>query len=178
MKNYLIIMESSNNYTSQCGIAERAAHREKEETSAVSLQSGSDDKWWSDNMECCNYLRDDEGLLADGKSENERRFGESFWDMLCSRGEFGKKIFRLQRLMNGEVRCIRNSSQKTECERSPENTKRRSICIFVADGSATVSVRDYEFQEPTLRREFTVRREINCHHIEPRVQLACREGLF
>ena len=29
----------------------------------------------------------------------------------------------------------------------------------VADGSATFSGRDYEFQEPTLRREYTVRRE-------------------
>ena len=29
----------------------------------------------------------------------------------------------------------------------------------VADGSATLSGRDYEFQDPTLRREPTVRRE-------------------
>ena len=29
----------------------------------------------------------------------------------------------------------------------------------VSDGSATLSGRDYEFQEPTLRREHTVRRE-------------------
>ena len=80
----------------------------------------------------------------------------------------------------------------------------------VADGSAQLSGRDYEFQEPTLGRESTVRREnlsgeshgdreefrleeleddaearedswsiqgyfICCHHIEPRVQLVCRE---
>ena len=80
----------------------------------------------------------------------------------------------------------------------------------VADGSAKLSGRDYEFQEPTLRRESTVKREnlsgesqgdreefrreeseddaearkdwcvfkenfIYCHHIEPRVQLTCRE---
>ena len=31
--------------------------------------------------------------------------------------------------------------------------------FLVADGSATLSGRDYEFQGPTLRREFTVRRE-------------------
>ena len=31
--------------------------------------------------------------------------------------------------------------------------------FLVADGSATLSGRDCEFQEPTLRREFTVRRE-------------------
>ena len=29
----------------------------------------------------------------------------------------------------------------------------------MADGSATLSVRDYEFQEPALRREHTVKRE-------------------
>ena len=29
----------------------------------------------------------------------------------------------------------------------------------MADGSVKLAERDYEFQEPTLRREFTVRRE-------------------
>ena len=38
-------------------------------------------------MECYCCLRDDHDLLADGKSQNERRFGEPFWDMLCSREE-------------------------------------------------------------------------------------------
>ena len=33
------------------------------------------------------------------------------------------------------------------------------IVFPVAYGSATLSGRDYEFQEPTLRREHTVRRE-------------------
>ena len=32
----------------------------------------------------------------------------------------------------------------------------------VADGSAKLSGRDYEFQEPTLRREHTVKRENLC----------------
>ena len=34
------------------GIAERAFRRVKERTSAALLQSGLDDKWWSDSMEC------------------------------------------------------------------------------------------------------------------------------
>ena len=67
--------------------------RAEEETSVVLLQSGSDEKWWFDSVECYCCLRDDQDLLADGKSQNERRFGESFQDMLCSRCEFGKKIF-------------------------------------------------------------------------------------
>ena len=38
------------------GIAERAIRRAKEATSAVLLQSGFDEKWWADSMECCCYL--------------------------------------------------------------------------------------------------------------------------
>ena len=64
-----------------------------------------------------------------GKTPNERRLGESFQDMLCSRVEFGKKIFWLLRLKNWNVGGIRNVSQKTECERSPDNPKRWRICI-------------------------------------------------
>ena len=41
---------------------------QKEVTSAVLLQSGSDDKWWSDSLKCCCCLRADQDLLADGKS--------------------------------------------------------------------------------------------------------------
>ena len=58
------------------GIAERAARRVKEGTSAVLLQSGFDEKWWADSMECCCYLRNVQDLLAGGKSPYERRFGE------------------------------------------------------------------------------------------------------
>ena len=34
------------------GIAERAVRRVKEGTSAVLLQSGLDENWWADSMEC------------------------------------------------------------------------------------------------------------------------------
>ena len=57
------------------GIAERAVRRVKEGTSAVLLQSGLDDRWWSDSMECYCYLRNVRDLLADGKIPHERRFG-------------------------------------------------------------------------------------------------------
>ena len=60
------------------GIAERAFRRVKEGTSAVFLQSSLDDKWLSDSMECCCYLRNVQYLLTDGKTLYERRFGESF----------------------------------------------------------------------------------------------------
>ena len=61
------------------GIAERAVRRVKEGTSAVLLQSGLDESWWADSMECFSpYLRNIQDLLSDGKTPNERRFGTPF----------------------------------------------------------------------------------------------------
>ena len=57
------------------GIAERPVRRVKEGTSAVLLQSGLDNEWWADSMECCCFLRNIQDLLSDGKSPYERRFG-------------------------------------------------------------------------------------------------------
>ena len=60
------------------GIDERAVRRVKEGTSAVLLQSGLDEKWWAESMECFSYLRNIQDLLSDGKTPYERRFGEPF----------------------------------------------------------------------------------------------------
>ena len=60
------------------GIAERAVRRVKEGTSAVLLQSGLNESWWADSMECCTYLRNVTDLLSDGKTPYERRFGQPF----------------------------------------------------------------------------------------------------
>ena len=60
------------------GIAERAVRRSEEGTSAALLQSGLDEKWWADSMECCCYLRNIQDLLSDGKTPYEKRFGEPF----------------------------------------------------------------------------------------------------
>ena len=60
------------------GIAESAVRRIKEGTSAVLLQSGLDEKWWADSMECYCYLRNIQDLLSDGKTPYERRFGQPF----------------------------------------------------------------------------------------------------
>ena len=49
------------------GIAERAVRRVKEGTSAVLLQSGLNENWWADPMECYTYLRNVQDLLSDGK---------------------------------------------------------------------------------------------------------------
>ena len=60
------------------GIAERAVRRIKEGIAAVLLQSGLDEKWWADSMECYTYLWNIQDLLSDGKTPYERRFGQPF----------------------------------------------------------------------------------------------------
>ena len=60
------------------GIAERAVRRVKEGTSAVLLQSGLDENWLAESMECYTYLRNVKDLLSDGKTPYERRFGQPF----------------------------------------------------------------------------------------------------
>ena len=59
------------------GIAERAVRRVKEST-AVLLQTGLDENWWADSMECKTYLRNIQDLLSDGKTPYERRFWKPF----------------------------------------------------------------------------------------------------
>ena len=54
------------------GIAERAVRRVKEGTSAVLLQSGLDENWWADSMECYTYLRNVQYLLSDGMRPHMR----------------------------------------------------------------------------------------------------------
>ena len=52
--------------------------RVKEGTFAVLLQSGLNESWWADSMECYTYLRNVTDLLSDGKTPYERRFGQPF----------------------------------------------------------------------------------------------------
>ena len=49
------------------GIAERAVRRVKEGTSAVLLQSGLNESWWADSIECYTYLRNIQDLFSDGR---------------------------------------------------------------------------------------------------------------
>ena len=46
------------------GIAERAVRRVKEGTSAVLLQSGLNESWWADSMECYTYRRPMKDVLG------------------------------------------------------------------------------------------------------------------
>ena len=64
------------------GIAERAVRRVKEGTSAVLLQSGLNESWWADSMECYTYLRNVTDLLSDGKTPYKRLLGNQLKDRL------------------------------------------------------------------------------------------------
>ena len=79
--------------------------------------------------------------------------------MLCSRVEFCKKniqiadIGKLEKLNASETYPRRPNAKEVLI------TQKDQECVFlVADGSAKLSG-DYEFQEPTLRRESTVKRK-------------------
>ena len=60
------------------GIAERAVRRVKEGTSAVLLQSGLNENWWADSMDCYTYLRNVQDQLSCGKTPYERRVKKPF----------------------------------------------------------------------------------------------------
>ena len=53
-------------------------HRIREGKIAVLLQSGLDEEWWTDSMECYCHLRNIQDLLSDGTTLYERRFGGPF----------------------------------------------------------------------------------------------------
>ena len=65
--------------------------RVKEGTSAVLLQSGLNESWWADSMECYTYLRNMEDLLSDGKTPYERQFGKPFNGLVIPFGAMVEK---------------------------------------------------------------------------------------
>ena len=81
-------------------IAEWAVRRGKEETSAVSLQSGSDDEWWLASLKCSYCLRNDLDILADGKNQMNEDLENPSRTCFARGVNFGKKIFLLLRLKN------------------------------------------------------------------------------
>ena len=71
-------------------IAERTVRRVKEGTSSVLLQSGLNESWWADSMECYTHLRNVTDLLSDGKTPRERRFGQPFKGPIIPFGSLGE----------------------------------------------------------------------------------------
>ena len=89
------------------GIAERAVRRVKEGTSAVLSQSGLDENWWADSMECNIYLRNIQDLLSDGKTPYERRFGNHLKD----------RSFRLVNWLSITLSLRKTSQESVNLER-------------------------------------------------------------
>ena len=83
------------------GIAERAVRRVKEGTSPVLLQSGLNESWWADSLECYTYLRNFTDLLSDGKTPYERRFGQPFKGLIIP--------FELRRISQESINLERKS---------------------------------------------------------------------
>ena len=103
------------------GIAERAARRVKEGTSAVLLQPGLNESWWADSMACYTYLRNVTDLLSDGKTPNERRFGNHLKDRsfhLVHWLSITQKLRRTsQESINLERKSYLDCSSDTNCTR-------------------------------------------------------------
>ena len=80
--------------------------------------------------------------------------------MLCSRAEFWEEDILIAQF--GELEKLNASETYPRRLNAKEvlKTQKDGECVFLmADGSAKLSGRDYEFQELTLRRESTVKRE-------------------
>ena len=102
------------------GIAERAVRRVKEGTSAELLQSGLNENWWADSMECYTYLRNVTDLLSDGKTPYERRFGQPFKGPIIPFGSL-VEYYLLRRTSQESINLERKSyldcSSDTLCTR-------------------------------------------------------------
>ena len=91
-----ISMESSR-HCSETRKRRTSCTSSKRRDTAALLQPGLNGKWWSDSMKCFYHLRNVQNLLANGKSQYERRSGESvkgpivLFDALISKG---KKLLR------------------------------------------------------------------------------------
>ena len=91
------------------GIAVRAVRRVKEGTSAVLLQSGLNESWWADSMECYTYLRNVTDLLSDGKTPYERRFGQPFEGPIIPFGSLVEYHQKLRRISQESINLERKS---------------------------------------------------------------------
>ena len=171
------------------GIAERAVRRVKEGTSAVLLQSGLNESWWADSMECYTYLRNVTDLLSDGKTPYERRFGQPFKRTYCSTWFIGwvspcncegsvknPSIWKesltwiVPRIRSvrgcnlegtGNDGRIGNLLEKTQCERGDICQRRRRIFFSIADGRIKTPGGDQELRTSTLVRHRPIQGEGN-----------------
>ena len=89
------------------GIAERAVRRVKEGTSAVLLQSGLNENWWADPMECYTYLRNVTDFSLMGRRPMKDVLGNHVKDLL----------FHLVHLLSVTLLLRRTSQESINLER-------------------------------------------------------------
>ena len=127
------------------GIAAWEGRGANEGTSVPLLLPGLDEKWRADSMECYCCSRSVQGLFSDGKTSQERRFGEPFsvptkpfrsmienHPTSAKTREFSLRV-RKRRFPQGSGRRISQQSER----RSAQGSERRS---FLASLLATLFV--------------------------------------
>ena len=157
--------------------------RVKEGTSAVLLQSGLNESWWADSMECYTNLRNVTDLLSDGKTPYERRFGQPFKGPIIPFGslveyhpitakdqsrihQFGKKVLPglflghalyAGRIWKGDVRMAKKLNAKEVIF-----PKEKGEFIFpIADGRIKTPGGDQDLRTSTLVRHRPIHGESN-----------------
>ena len=145
----------------------------KEGTSGVLLQSGLDENWWADSMECYTYLRNIQDLLSDGEyypisakdqsriHQFERKsYLDCSLDTLCARGGIWKgdimfaDIEELETMDASEIYSKRLNAKEVIFPK--ENGK---FIFPIADGRIKTPGGDQELRTPTLIREHPIRGE-------------------
>ena len=102
-------------------IAERAVRRVKEGTPAVLLQSGLNENWWADSMECYTYLRNVTDLLSGGTTPMKDVLGQPFRGPIISFGSlveyYPVSAKDSQKSINLERKSCLDCSSDTHCAR-------------------------------------------------------------
>ena len=91
------------------GIAERAVRGVKEGTSAVLLQSGLNESWWADSMECYTYLRNIQDLSSEGKHRMRDVLGNHLKDRLFHLVHWLSITLSLRRISQESINLERKS---------------------------------------------------------------------
>ena len=116
-----IIVRRHHTDQKQMGLLKEQCGEVKEGTFAVLLQSGLNESWWADSMECYTYLRNVTDLLSDWKTLHERRFGKPFVGPIIPFGSLVEYFLSLRRTsqesINLEIKSYLDCPSDTHCTR-------------------------------------------------------------
>ena len=129
------------------------------------LQSGLDEKWWTDSMECCCYLRSILDLLSDGKTTCEGRFGMPFNGPVIPSEQWSKITLFLIKTYRDCIKSVLKSCQVYSldvcCPCGDRSMHRKWLtpmkvetCMFlIADGTVKISGGDQVLRTTTFIRD-------------------------